>query len=1002
MVSEFKIRNEKTALRRKLKIFFNDKSKVKKLTSKQKRDRNNDIIHEIRLILARNKSDNSNEKLQLLALEFIDLVVLFKKNMSDEQKRSLAHNLAPEAMLYDEESFGFVHIPKSDFQKWWLSCIQGGLTYNSGQVLLGLICAKAIWGNGSISQIGNLLGMTRQTAKKYLDILENVGLASNENELSLNSLYIPTFDSITNDVESLKFGSSMLRNALIANEDMPGIGKSLTRKGYVYSQIQDENNPFISITDESLIIHQKILNVELLIASILSRDLFLKWLKLSHSTANRMLIEIQKRIRKKLENITALKSDKYDAHYAQINQVLPIMRSIGNRSLIIDRQALNEKISFEQFRKDQSITTFIKSQISSETESMKLQWDIDHFIQCLGTNIPGDKWRAKYSKQSIQFMPLTGQQDSENRLIELPTEWGRGDLLDICNFIRGGDHLKQLIESMKSLTSLTKFYNNTKRDEHLSLRFRPAILKYSTHANFFIGTSSQNLSKSVKAVIVAQPDHKFLFLDIGQMHFEILKTLASHDAKASETAMLEKLTLQSIADNAEVTRSVAKKVIYMGLNGASRETIMREAKLSKEQYNRLDEILEKSGPISKFINETRERGRTTGLSKKTKLGFQTPLFQREYLAPGYQVHITANEIVRLWVLSLDSANLSGYIVNLVHDELMLELPDDMNAIETSIKINDLLNQCARKLLPNLFFNLKVSVAKKWSKKEATPIFIDHLITNRSPMRPLTHARTYKSIADMKEGVRKWHTNKMQYYEHFDKNYLKDSDKRRIGDFENIFHATERWLNSFSSIIPNLDLSSYLIDTFELAMYLSLNDSALTSVARAEVNFNSNKKSLAAISEHEKLLVQAHQNSIEITKRYPQIAIGGTSIEDRLSELIEELGYAKSRIENSVDFYSPKKEHPFTKNTLIKRHLNPLQTLFEIADIVSPTDRARELSFLCRYTNFNKWDDELNNLTTIAGRAKSTNPAERLSAKKAIIQIKKLNEKYLDRIRKWFG
>ena len=997
MVSEFKLRNEKTAFRKKLKIFFNDKSKVKKLTSKQKRERNNDIIHEIRLILARNKSDNSNEKLQLLALEFIDLVVLFKKKMSDEQKRRLAYNLAQEAMLYDEESFGFVHIPKSDIQNWWISSIQGGLTYNSGQVLLALICAKAIWGNGSISQIASLLGMTRQTAKKYLDILEKVGLASNENELSLNSLYIPTFDSISDDVESLKFGSSMLRKALIANEAMPGIGKSLTREGYVYSQIQDENNPFISITDESLIIHQKILNVELLIASILCRDLFSKWLKLSHSTANRILIKIQKRIRKKLENITALKSEKYDAHYSQINAVLPIMRSIGNRTLAIDRQALLEKIDFEKFRMIQSIETFIEHQ----KEAMELPWDIDYFVECVSSDEPSLVWQNKYPEQTIQLHPSKNHPDSEARYVELPSKWSRSELSDICDIIMAGEHLNQYLSSLKSYNSLTQFHKATERDEHLTLRFRPAILKYSTHANFFIETSSQNLSKTVKAVIVAQPDHKFVFLDIKQMHFEILKAFASDGASDEEIEALETLTLQSIADNAKVTRSVAKKVIYMGLNGALPETIMREAKLSKEQYNRLDEILEKSGPISKFINETKAQGRATGLSKKTNLGFQTPLFQREYSAPGYHVQITANEIVRLWELSLDSANLSRYIVNLIHDELMLELPDDMNAIETSIKINDLLNQCARKLVPNLCFNLKVSVAKKWSKKEATPIFIDHLITDRSPMRPLTHAQIYKSIADMKEGLRKWHTNKIQYFEHFDKKYLKDSDKQRIGDFENIFHATERWLNSFSSIIPNLDLSSYLIDTFELAMYLSLNDAALTRVARAEVNLNSNKKSLAAINEHEKLLVQAHQNSIEITKRYPQIVIGGTSIEDRLSELIEELGYAKSRIENSIDFHSPKKEHPFTKNTLIKRHLNPLQTLFEKADIISPTDRARELYFLCRRTNFNNWSDELSALESRINGPGTVNSGEGMSVRQAEVKIEEHFNMGIGRIRKWF-
>jgi hypothetical protein len=1009
MVSEFKMHNERQKFRAFIKSIFKNEPRKKHLSRKEMRQRSKSIFDEIRAILSRMDSRTGVKGRQLIAKEFINIVLLFKDHMNEDQKEVLASNLAQESVLLESESQGFVFIPRGDILGWWSSCMGELLNYNSGQILLATICAKATLGNGNISQISKLAGMTRQTTKTHLDTLVQMGLVINEGKTSLNSLYTPMTEVRLELLESLHFGSELHKRAFVTKIKIPDVVEELAGRGYLYSKVDCIDNPYISVTAQFLIIHQALLSTEVLMASFLKDEQLQQWLKSRHTNVSRMKLNIRDRVEEKILDSLDRGNDSLDSHYSQISKVLPIMRYIGSRTLTIDLDYLINQIHIEKYTVEMSVSSFSERHLAAAVNNKELQWDTTFFLQCLLTEDPWSEWEKKYPKQRIQFLSLNFHKQSESPNIVLPEKWHIDDIRDICDEAWAGDYLIQYLESCKNLDSLTKFHKTQLGDPRLSLGFKPSILKYSTHANFFIQSSSQNLSKSVKSVIVARPGHNFLFLDIQQMHFEILKALSTRGATSEEVKVLNKLTLESIAIKAGVPRKAVKSTIYTGLNGASDPTQIREAKISREQFESIKAVTGRIIAIEKFTNNCIKAAKDTGLTQKTKLGFQTILFQKESLAAGYLIHIIANEIIREWTLALDSANLSRFIVNIIHDELMLEIPISMNPIKTSGRINKILNECARKMLPNLSFSLHASVARRWNSNEAVQLSIGDQV-NRPEMTILTNSRPIQNLFEMKSILKNQHQSQLGYYEYFSKNYLIENDKKRFGNFEKIFGAVDKWLAKQFPELTGEQISQYAPYIFNLAMRLSLNDKALSRLAKATQNFDpteksphnfSSNKSFKSIDSFKKILDEAGDAYREMIESYPKLEIGGQPFDERLDEMGIELEHTKDIQKDLINHLYFKDDHPFTKITEIRFHLSRLKPFFSTAQIITLNKRAEKLFYLCSYLNFNDWGDDINDLKKKITTHKKMDQASVAISTEAQREIAEMKRKYTKRIEKWF-
>ncbi len=235
----------------------------------------------------------------------------------------------------------------------------------------------------------------------------------------------------------------------------------------------------------------------------------------------------------------------------------------------------------------------------------------------------------------------------------------------------------------------------------------------------------------------------------------------------------------------------------------------------------------------------------------------------------------------------------------------------------------------------------------------------------------TDYKEKETIQKFKEELLSYHTNKLEAYRFFDKNYLSPDDQKRIGDFEKIFSATEKWLNKFSDISDEI-IVKHALAIFQFSMLLSLSDASLTKLARTESNINPHVKNIQQTVKVRRILEQARMKISPILDNAPLLTIGGETIEERLSTIISELELTEKRSRDSVDW--PKKNNPgkrpFTNKSLISSYLERLLPFFRDTRIYDEQDLTIKIYGLCLLMNYNNWQKDLDEKNKIIRDSKN--------------------------------
>ena len=666
----------------------------------------------------------------------------------------LFENLYYRAAIGEYEQTVFWHLSQNYISIWYDLTYKERLNYKQSQILLACFWCHSFYSsfkgaNTPFLRIGEIKELTKfseDTVRKYLEDLSKKGIIKvlmfkgRKKKYCLKSLPQPS--------KILGYNSNPFIGNICSNITLNNI--NMIR--FIYSKDFMTSNPFLYICPNGTIaVNRQILNMEYVIASILSENGLKKLLLISHT--ERSIGYTVKSIRQNLheyhEYIDNIKSTKppidLPPHFQQIYEILPLVDYIGRRHFEIDFDKWQHLTFYYKYRMEVAKEKFsmtYKDFIKTETEL----FDWEYLFECLEKNNSEKEWQKKYKMEDIRLMPLNLgfpmekiqvcrkkiEFSNKKELLE-QLQWYEVDekfiridalkeksLKKTCETGWGGQELFDYYVANNALNNLLQIEKCTKRPKMISVISAPSVLGNPTHRIYMHNISSQNISKKNRPIIRAKKGHQFLMIDIRQMELELIKWYTQKEYSNDE---ISNLTFESIATNSNVKRDTAKDLFYKWSYGASQQTILKETDATEEEYKRFKKYIEKT-PIYDFKKKIEEEIRESYVTRETPLGFRVPIFSGAYKGLSYLIQAAGSELFIRWLQKIHDAKLSVFIVNVIHDEIIFEIPANFNLYEFTKVIKKCLNKASQELFGDLTFDTKQCAARYWDDTAVSVIDIN--------------------------------------------------------------------------------------------------------------------------------------------------------------------------------------------------------------------------------------------------------------------------------------
>ncbi len=240
---------------------------------------------------------------------------------------------------------------------------------------------------------------------------------------------------------------------------------------------------------------------------------------------------------------------------------------------------------------------------------------------------------------------------------------------------------------------------------------------------------SDPLSIIVRNCIVSSPEHSFLFFDLDQIELRIMAHLSRDpgliEALLADDDFFMLLTRKVYQDETSMKsdprRSTIKSYMYATNYGAGLDRLATTTGRPLSEIEELDKGINASYPgIKQFhagvqnaaMKRYREEGTAYVVSPMTGRRYASKNLSKLYQLVNHLIQGWAAEIFKTMALELDAAGLGDYLALFIHDEIGVDVPDEMlpEAIEImgGVMNND-------KIL-SLPITSGGAVAKKWGSK----------------------------------------------------------------------------------------------------------------------------------------------------------------------------------------------------------------------------------------------------------------------------------------------
>jgi len=612
--------------------------------------------------------------------------------------------VASENEVWFQNNRNFWKIPYSLVSNWFKYIVDHQLLYYESSVLLALIIVvtKYVSLNKKppiIQLTCKLTGFEPKTVNRSIDLLRKNGVIKYSKANKYSSPNIELADWFEQYDSSVKAQPS--KTIVNWGKNLVDLGDFVEFQwlGYMYALPFSLYNPFIAFIYPNLLIHQTMLNTNLLIFSLFDkkqiRSLYKIWVTSNYTRAiDNRYRQAKKYIKKKLDQSTAVFSSK---HYKQIYRCSPILHFVAKRKRMIDFQVLYDNLyvqdALQKIHKKRLINVIEFGNINRE-----------YFMQCLESGNFVKAWKKKYNIEDINpaVMFIDNIPDSiKGSFIH--------DMGDLYKF-----PLRRYLDAQKNYVTLKGLLKFLEKNNINTLDSNYNCLRIKTHRVTFSHYPIQSIRKQVRSVIKAPPGKVFLHIDLASAQLAILKWFVLKYQNLRPDSLVN-LDHDYITDLMNLDRSLIKKMTFPFLYGASIETMRDETSQSEEVVKEFRKIMLEFPGIGAFRKKAIDYAKKNHISLPTALGHQFPVFGDPYTQGlSFCIQGSEAELLRQWLLEIHKTGIAMEISNVVHDEIILEVEEKL-ALNRATLVNSCLEKATSALFPGITIDTKTCISHSWDK-----------------------------------------------------------------------------------------------------------------------------------------------------------------------------------------------------------------------------------------------------------------------------------------------
>lgn len=659
----------------------------------------------------------------------------FHPTRTEEVRGVLINDLANHAILLTTEFHYYYTVPHFLPQAWYNVAVKNSIEIIPAMILLAVHVGMSTHEGLLKHQIIEMTGHDSKTVTDHLKNLETAGLINFTQKFAKEKVYQPTEKDVEN-IDPSSFITSPPNKCWFSSLNPLGVVDSKDKvdtvdeaiyAGYLFTKPLDVRNPFYHNTGTAYVFHKRFFHTATFAAAILTKSQINVWLKAAHGVNYRQRLQTFNKSIKDYIKREFSEQPLDDIHYEQIRKFIPLSHYIGRRAFYFNLFDVDYRIGNSKKDLEIAIEQLLIAINSVDFLGWEPSWNKNYFIYCLEKEMePLKAWKQRYPTTGLTF-PIR-QPDGKQKLLTLRKEHLSDDGLDILStLIKCGPQISQVVRFAQAHRTLKMIFLNFQKYKAPSIMSSTSLLNKKTHRHHLNWMSSQNIPKNVRPVFFAKDNHQFLIVDINSFDLEVWKVLATEDSSKASDKISDDFTFNDIAKSLKLTRNQVKLAIYISMYGGGKDRVMAETGLTEDEWKLLKSRLYKEKPLMAFKKETKAIAEETSLTLETALYHRMVLFDEHYKALSYVVQATGAEIFREWVLELKEKELAEYIVNLIHDEIIFELPMDRDLQKVFAEVQNCLNTAADKLLPRANLTIKGSACRRWDAEAAVKLHLPRLL-----------------------------------------------------------------------------------------------------------------------------------------------------------------------------------------------------------------------------------------------------------------------------------
>jgi len=626
----------------------------------------------------------------------------------------------------------FVEIPHYVIQEWYILSMQENLKWREALVYLGTRLAISHLGKATRNQIYHYVSLPPKTIGRHLKKLTDIGLLHFKSEVvTSNSSPSPDSDGESYSTKfytlppssdrrvPIRSGNIMLETKSPWFADLNPFANTPEEVWASYTPWMPNNSssPIIQVGYDRVDAHERSLSAVIVMAGCFNKEQIFKFLEHSHGNNYR------ERLKQVADNFMQTIADRFTIperlhpHYNQISKALPLLMYASRRRFEVDFQQLlivmktvhtEIKLACHDLKVVWNAQELFTSYFSPQD---KLQWDISYFLACFLLSNPYEKWKKRYP-DSFPLIPI-GMPDQGTRIkwVTLDKDWFKLDQLELLQGKSDlADAIIRVVQLLIQRRTLRELWKGTLKIGTATPRAQTKTFDNASHRMYFVGVPRQGVSKQLRPLFKAKSGHQFLIVDIKQTDLQLWKAIRNIHSHEQEKPLPE-IDFYQIAEQTELTRDIVKNSTYRYFYGAGRTRIMRDFQLTQDNWSNLYRLVYRY--FNQIRNQINAEAKRLGHVHETPLGYKIPINRKYYRAASLYAQAIGAEILREWVINLHKVKLSPYIVNLIHDEIIFELPVSMNLYDVANQVQMALKEAARTLLPSADLQMRASATRRW-------------------------------------------------------------------------------------------------------------------------------------------------------------------------------------------------------------------------------------------------------------------------------------------------